>query len=75
MPFVRQLPHALGVVNVNALIQPVPGKAQHAVGQANHLVGEVCGDLFHQRDRVLLRLLVGDFLAAGFVFHRTGDGF
>ena len=73
--FMRQLAHALGVMHVNALIQPVPGKAQHAVGQANHLIGEVCGDLFHQGDSVLLRLFMRNFLAARFVFYRTGNGF
>ena len=73
--FVRQLAHALGVMHVNALIQTVPGKAQHAVCQANHLVGEVRGDLFHQGDSVLLRLFMRNFLAARFVFYRTGNGF
>ncbi|TYR66791.1 hypothetical protein, partial [Serratia marcescens] len=42
---VRQLAHALGVGDVDALIQPVPGPAQHAVGQAHGFVGEIGGDL------------------------------
>src|SRR5690606_10101779 len=50
---VRQLTHALGVVDVNALIEAVPRKAQDTIGETNHLVGEVRGDLFHQRDGVL----------------------
>ena len=73
--FVRQLADTLGVMDVDTLIQPVPGKAQHAVGQANHLIGEVRGDLFHQGDSVLLSLLMGNFLAARFVFYRAGNGF
>ena len=66
----RQLAHALGVGDVDALIQPVRGPAQHAVGQAHGFVGEIGGDLFHQRDGVLLGFLVRDLLAAGFVLDR-----
>ena len=75
VPVVRQLANAFCVVNVNSLIQPVPGEAQNTVGQANHLVREVGGDLFHQRNGVLLRLFMGDFLAARFVFYRAGNRF
>ena len=75
MPVVRQLAYALGVVNVNALVQTVPGEAEDTVGQTNHLVGEVRRDLFHQRNSVLLGFLVGNFLAACFVLYRFGDGF
>ena len=75
MALVRQLAYALGVVHVDPLIEPVPRKAEDTVGQANHLVREVSGNLFHQRDSVLLRLIVGDLFAARFIFHRTGNRF
>ena len=71
---VGQLAHALGVMDVDALIEAVPGKAQHAVAEADHLIGEVGRNLFHQRDGVLLRLLVRNLLAARLVFYRFGDG-
>ncbi|SVK50300.1 Uncharacterised protein [Acinetobacter baumannii] len=71
----RQLAHALGVGDVDALIQPVPGPAQHAIGQTHGFVGEVGGDLFHQRDGILLGLLVRDLLAARFVLDRFFDRF
>ena len=75
MAVVRQLAYALGVMHVDALVQAVPGEAENAVGQADHLVREVRGNLFHQCNRVLLGLLVGNFLAARFVFHRAGNRF
>jgi hypothetical protein len=75
MAIMRQLAHALGVMHVDALIQAVPGKAENTVGQANHLVGEVRGDLFHQRNGVLLRFLMRNFLAARFVFNGAGNRF
>ena len=75
MAVVRQLAYALGVMHVDALVQAVPGEAENAVGQADHLVREVRGNLFHQRDSVLLSLLMRNFLAARFVFHRAGNRF
>ena len=75
MPVVRQLTNALGVMDVNPLIKTVPGKAQNTVGQTDHLVGEVGSNLFHQRNGVLLRLFMGDFFAARFIFHGASDGF
>ena len=75
MAVLRQLAHAFGVGDVDALIQPVPGPAQHAVGQAHGFVGEIGGDLFHQRDGVLLGFLVRDLLAARFVLDRFFDRF
>ena len=75
MPVVRQLANAFCIVNVNTLIQSVPGESQNTVSQADHLVGEVGGDLFHQRNGILLRFFVGDFFTAGFIFYRTGDCF
>jgi len=62
-------------VDVNPLIEAVPREAEDTVREANHLVGEVRGDLFHQRDCVLLRFLVRNFLAARFVFYGTGNRF
>ena len=38
MAVVRQLAYALGVMHVDALVQAVPGEAENAVGQADHLV-------------------------------------
>ena len=73
MAIVRQLAHALGVMDVDTLIQAVPGKAQNTVSQANHLVREVRRNLFHQRNGVLLRFFMGDFFAARFIFYRAGN--
>ncbi len=75
MAVVGKLAHTLGVVYVNPLIETVPRKAQDTVAKADHLVGEVGRNLFHQGDGVLLRLLVGDFFAARFVFDGAGNGF
>ncbi len=38
MAVVRQLAYALGVMHVDTLVQAVPGEAENAVGQADHLV-------------------------------------
>ena len=75
MAIMRQLAYTLGVMNVDALIQAVPGKAENTIGQANHLIREVRCDLFHQRNGVLLSFLMRNFLAARFVFNGAGDRF
>ncbi len=75
MAVVRQLADPLGVMHVDTLIEPVPGKAENTVAQADHLIGEVSGNLFHQGDGVLLGLLVRDLFAARFVFYRAGNCF
>ena len=72
---VRQLAYTLCIMNVNPLIQTVPGKAQNTVRQTNHFVGEVGGNLFHQRNGILLRFFVGDFFTARFIFYRARDSF
>ncbi len=74
MTVVGQLANALGVMDVDALIKSVPGEAQNAVSQADHLVREIRRNLFHQRNRVLLRFFMGDFFAARFIFYRFGNG-
>ncbi len=56
-------------MDVDALIKSVPGEAQNAVSQADHLVREIRRNLFHQRNRVLLRFFMGDFFAARFIFY------
>ena len=70
MTVVGQLANALGVMDVDALVKAVPGKAQNTVSQADHLVREIRRNLFHQRNRVLLRFFMGDFFAARFIFYR-----
>ena len=75
MAIMRQLAYALGVMNVDALIQAVPGKAENTIGQANHLVREVRCNLFHQRNGVLLGFLMRYFLAARFVFNGASNRF
>ncbi|MOA02317.1 hypothetical protein D3C78_1217640 [compost metagenome] len=75
MTVVGQLAHTLGVMNVNPLVQTVPGEAQDTVRQTDHLVREVRCNLFHQCDSVLLRFLMRDFLASRFVFNRAGNRF
>ncbi len=62
MTVVGQLANALGVMDVDTLVKAVPGEAQNAVSQADHLVREIRRNLFHQRNRVLLRFFMGDFL-------------
>lgn len=74
MTVVGQLANALGVMDVDALIKSVPCEAQNAVSQADHLVREIRRNLFHQRNRVLLRFFMGDFFAARFIFYRFGNG-
>ncbi|MNP58148.1 hypothetical protein D3C76_1530390 [compost metagenome] len=71
----RQLTHAFGVGDVDALIQAVPGPAQHTVGKAHRLIREVGGNLFHQCNGILLGFFVGDFFTARFVFDRFFDRF
>ena len=75
MPVMRQLANALGVMDVNALIEAVPCKAQDAVRKTDHLIGEVRGNLFHQRNGVLLCFFMRNLFTARFVFNSTGDRF
>ena len=75
MAIMRQLAYTLSVMNVDALIQAVPGKAENTIGKANHLVREVRGNLFHQRNGVLLGFLMRNLLATRFVFNGAGDRF
>ena len=61
-------------MDVDTLVKSVPGEAQNAVSQADHLVREIRRNLFHQRNRVLLRFFMGDFFAACFIFYRFRNG-
>lgn len=73
MAVVGQLANALGVMDVDT-VKSVPCEAQNAVSQADHLVREIRRNLFHQRNRVLLRFFMGDFFAARFIFYRFRNG-
>ena len=75
MAIMGQLAYALGVMNVDALIEAVPRKAQNTIGKTNHLVREVRGNLFHQCNSVLLCFLMGNLFAARFVFNGPGNRF
>ena len=61
-------------MDVDTLVKSVPGEAQNAVSQADHLVRDIRRNLFHQRNRVLLRFFMGDFFAACFIFYRFRNG-
>ncbi len=73
MAVVGQLANALGVMDVDTLVKSVPGEAQNAVSQADHLVREIRRNLFHQRNRVLLRFS-WEIFAACFIFYRFRNG-
>ena len=69
MAILCQLAHPLCIMDIQSLIEAVPGPAENAISHAQSVIGEVSGHFVHHGNGILTRFFNGDFFGFRFIFN------